>query len=89
MRASDRESYEKRIERAKKIAALVVPVVNGPRGALMPADLKAALLDACSLLIELAQLSHGQFDMHPFDIRQLTHRVDVLDGLTGREIIDG
>lgn len=89
MKASDREAYDKRVERAKKIAERVLTFVNGPRGALIPADLKAALCDTCLLLVELAQLSHEKFDLHPFDIRQLTQRVDKLDGLTGGEIIDG
>jgi hypothetical protein len=43
------------IERAKKIAAGIIAANARPMAAALPADLRAALLDAAALLIEMAQ----------------------------------
>ena len=72
-----------RIALAKKIAAAILAALSSPGLSLLPAELRAALGDLQLLLIELAQLSHAKFDMAPFDLAELVHRVDALDGLTG------
>jgi hypothetical protein len=79
----ERAASEKRVQRAKRASALLLEFTQGPRAALVPSELKAALADLVLLVIELAQLSHAQFDMGPFDLADLVHRVDALDGLTG------
>lgn len=86
MSESDRAAYTARVARAKKIAAEIARLLNSPSGLIVPDPLKAALGEWAILVVELAQLSHAQFDMAPFDLGELTRRVDKLDGLTGGKI---
>jgi len=79
----DRAAFAKRVERAKKISSALLPLLNSSKGLLIPPELRAALGDLAWLVVELAQLSHAQFDMSPHDLAGMSHRLDALEGLTG------
>jgi hypothetical protein len=74
----ERAQQAQLVERAKKVAAVVISFLNSPRALLVPADFRVALGDFASIIVELARRSHSKFDMSPYDFQELVREVESL-----------
>ena len=72
------KSWEKRVASAKRAAEMCMRFVNSPAALLVPNELRAALAEVSLLLVELAQLSHGRFDMAPWNFPDMAREHQAL-----------
>jgi DNA mismatch repair protein MutH len=71
-----------RVQRAKRVSAVIVGWLASTQALLVPSGVKAALGDVAVLLVDLAQLSHPAYDFS-----ELVKRLETLETSIGENLI--